>query len=128
MPCAKVRFRLLKLLNSTSVGQTDSVPGKPDQPNTGVKETLSPKNVENSMPACLAGKEPWIVPSVQGMWSLEAAYPHINILKLGAIQFSLQCWLHKLQGHLTRMQLNNSTAVAYIKEAPEVASLKGILT
>lgn len=62
------------------------------------------------MPACQVVKES----SVQVTWSLEEAKLSINILEFRTLWLSFHYWTPQLWDHQTRIQLANTTDVAYI--------------
>ena len=53
--------------------------------------------------------------TASGMWSAEEARRHINFLELQAVQLAIRRWLRELQGRVVQVELDNSTAVAYLK-------------
>ena len=52
--------------------------------------------------------------TASGMWSAEEARRHINFLELQAVQLAIRRWLRELQGRVVQVELDNSTAVAYL--------------
>ena len=52
--------------------------------------------------------------SIQGLWTDTDKLMHINYLELKTVLFALQHWLPQLENQTVSLQLDNTTAVAYL--------------
>ena len=52
--------------------------------------------------------------SIHGLWTNTEKQNHINYLELKTVLFDLQHWLHQLKHQTVALQLDNTTAVAYL--------------
>ena len=67
--------------------------------------------------------------SIHGLWTNTEKQNHINYLELKTVLFALQHWLHQLKHQTVALQLDNTTAVAYLlKEGGHTIQIPALLS